>query len=308
MLVHDPTPFAAFHNLLPIESKEAFLSASLFREKPDPEELHRQHANFVQVLKEHVPVMYLSEILGNLRLPHFEQDLRSNPNYIFTHDAIITIPWVPGGYILGNMRRPLRRDEPTVLAEVAQTLGYEEILKLPPELYLEGGDVMPLCHDGRRLLLMGYGPRTTEQTLFYFQQTLVQDGLVDEVIGVRLAPWRLNLDGCFFPVSKDTIVAHPGSILDGIRLGRGFASKLEPVPYFREIGFDIIEATREESYFQQACNFACVAARKLVAYNMTDRINKALRARSVEVISVEGDELVKGNGGPHCMTRPFYGV
>jgi N-dimethylarginine dimethylaminohydrolase len=82
--------------------------------------------------------------------------------------------------------------------------------------------------------------------------------------------------------------------------------KLDPLPYFKDHGFEIIEATKEESYFQQACNFVCLGTKKLVAYNMTERINEALRTRSFEVIGIEGDELVKGNGGPHCMTRPFY--
>jgi N-dimethylarginine dimethylaminohydrolase len=306
IIVHDPTPFTAFDDFLTIEDEEAFFSASLFREKPDIQKLHRQHADFVEVLKEHVPVMYLSEILGNSSVPIFEHDLQTNPNHIYTHDAIITIPWVPEGYILGNMKKPIRRDEPIVLAKVAEILGYKEILKIPSDLYLEGGDVMPFCHEGRRVLLMGYGPRTAEKTLFYLQQTLVQDGIIDDIIGLRLAAWRLNIDGCFFPVSEDTIVSHPGSIQGGIRLGRGFMSKLDPISYFKALGFEIIEATVEESYFQQACNFVCLGARKLVAYNMTKRINEALRGKSFEVIGIEGDEMVKGNGGPHCMTRPFY--
>lgn len=306
IIVHDPTPFGAFDDFLSIENEEAFFSASLFREKPNPQELHRQHAGFVEVLKEHASVMYLSEILGDSSLPAFERYLRTNPNHVYTHDAIITIPWIPGGYILGNMRKPIRRDEPIVLAKAAEILGYEEILKIPSDLHLEGGDVMPFWHGGSRILLMGYGPRTAEKTLLYFQQTLIQDGIIDEVIGLNLAAWRLNIDGCFFPVSDDTIVSHPGSIQGGIRLGRGFMSKLDPVSYFKEIGFDIIEATAEESYYLQACNFVCLGAGKFVAYNMTERINEILRSKSFEVIGVEGDELVKGNGGPHCMTRPFY--
>jgi arginine deiminase len=39
---------------------------------------------------------------------------------------------------------------------------------------------------------------------------------------------------------------------------------------------------------------------------MTDRINDLLRGAGLDIIGMDGDELVKGNGGPHCMTRPVY--
>ena len=296
ILVHDPTAFAAFDDFLILEDEDQFLAASLFRQMPDVQELHWQHAKFVGLLKEHVCVMYLSEIIGNPKVPAFERYLRHNPNHIFTHDAIITIPWIPDGFILGNMKKPIRRDETIVLSKVAEILGYKEILSIPQDLYLEGGDVIPFCFEGRKILLIGYGPRTSEKTLYYFQETLIQDGLIDEVIGIRLADWRLNLDGCFSPVSENTIVSHPDSILGGIRLGRSFMGTLNPISYFKDLGFDIIEATREESFFQQTCNFVCRGGRKLAAYNMTERINEILRSKSFEVIGFEGAQLVKGNG------------
>ena len=189
ILVHDPTAFAAFDDFLILEDEDQFLAASLFRQKPDLQELHVQHAKFVGLLKEHVCVMYLSEIIGNPKVPAFERYLRHNPNHIFTHDAIITIPWIPDGYILGNMKKPIRRDETIVLSKVAEILGYKEILSIPQDLYLEGGDVIPFCLEGRKILLVGYGPRTSEKTLYYFQETLIQDG------------WKTYL--LFFAVSQN---------------------------------------------------------------------------------------------------------
>lgn len=306
LIVHDPTGFDAFQEFSKYGSNNELLDKFLFRERPDSAILHNQHLKFVESLKKHVAVKYLGEILGDKNLPIYENSLRRNPNHMYTHDAIITIPWIPDGYILGNMRKEIRRREPLVLAKVAKDLGLKEILTIPSHLYLEGGDVIPFCYDDKKAFLMGYGPRTSLEALYFLRETLVMDGIVDEIVGLKLAEWRLNIDGCFFPVSDKIIVFNPDSILEGILLGRHNVRKISPIEYFKEHGFVIVEATRDESYQLQACNFVCLDRGKLVAYNMTERINNILREKGLEVIGIEGDQLVKGNGGPHCMTRPVY--
>lgn len=306
LIVHDPTAFDAFQGFSECRGDDDLLGKFLFRERPDADRAHAQHVKFVESLKKHVEVKYLAEILGSSRLPIYETFLRKNPNHMYTHDAIITIPWVPDGYIPANMRKEIRRKERVVLAKVAENLGLKEILTIPSHLYLEGGDVMPLCYGGKRALLMGYGPRTSMGTLYFLRETLVTDGIVDEIVGFKLAEWRLNIDGCFFPVSDRIIVSHVGSILEGILLGRHNVRKISPIDYFKALGFVIIEATRNESYQLQACNFVCLDRGRLAAYNMTNRINNLLRDKGLEVIGIEGDQLVMGNGGPHCMTRPVY--
>jgi N-dimethylarginine dimethylaminohydrolase len=306
LIVHDPTDFGAFRDFASATDSEQLLTKFLFREPPDVERLREQHRDFVTALRQHVEVRYLAEILGGSDLRLYETYLRNNPNYLYTHDALVTLPWAPGGYILGNMKEAVRRDEPVVLARVADRLGLKEIIKIPSHLYLEGGDVMPFCCGGKRALLMGYGPRTSKETLFFLRDTLISDGIVDEIVGFQLAEWRLNIDGCFFPVSDGIAVAQPESIVDGVLLGRDYTEKIRPLEFFQRLGFVIVEATREESYFKQACNFVCLGRGAFAAYGITERINNILRAEGLRIIAIAGDELVKGNGGPHCMTRPIY--
>jgi N-dimethylarginine dimethylaminohydrolase len=307
LIVHDPTEFGALQEFpLTTDCKE-LLAEFLFREHPNIKQLHHQHTNFIRTLRQHIKISYLSEILGNSHLPLYKNFLRKSPNLLYTHDAIITIPWIPDGYILGNMKKVIRRDEAVVLSKVADILGLKEIIKIPLHLYLEGGDVIPLCYDNKRIFLMGYGPRTSKETLLFLRDHLIlKDKAIDEIIGCKLAEWRLNVDGCFFPVSGNIIVAHLESILDGILLGQNYTERINPVEYFKKLGFTIIEATKEESYFRQACNFVCLDKNKFAAYNITDRVNNLLRLKGIEIIGFEGDQLVKGNGGPHCMTRPIY--
>ena len=306
MVVHDPTQFGAFQDFSSVKADKNLLAKFLFREQPHVEELHRQHLNFVTELRNRVPSAYLAEILGSSNLPLYKNYLTTNPNHMFTHDALITIPWIPDGYILGRMKKTIRSTEPVVLNKVAQILGLTEIIRIPQDLYLEGGDVMPICSEGKKVFLIGYGPRTSEETLFFLRDTLVRDGVVDQVIGFQIAEWRLNIDGCFFPLSENTAVAHRESIVGGILLGPDYTERINPLDFLEESGFTIIEATRDESYLKQACNFACLGDGAFVAYNITDRINDILRSKGFEVIGVPGDQLVKGNGGPHCMTRPIY--
>jgi N-dimethylarginine dimethylaminohydrolase len=306
MVVHDPTAFGAFDALDGIADGNALLRASLFRERPDVGALARQHAAFVSVLNEHTRVLRVADLLGKAGLTAHREKLERNPNHVFTHDALITLPWAPEAAILGNMREPLRREEPMVLEEVARALGLREIVRLPAGVFLEGGDVIPLCIAEKRTLLVGFGPRTSEEALPVLIELLGERGWVDEVIGVKLAAWRLNVDGCFFPVSDDTVVAHLESVEGGVHWTAEGPRPIDPATHFRNLGFEIVEAAREESYGQQACNFVCLGGKRLVAYKMTERINDALRERGFDVIGVDGSELVKGNGGPHCMTRPVY--
>jgi N-dimethylarginine dimethylaminohydrolase len=307
VIVHDPTEFGAFQGFSAC-GRENLLGNFLFRDHPNVEKLRAQHENFVAELKTRVRVAYLSEILGKLNADLHKSHFAANPNHIFTHDALITVPWIPDGYILGRMRKELRKSEPAVMEKAAHLMGLREIIKIPPNLFLEGGDVIPISLDGKKIFLIGYGPRTSKETSFFLRETLVRDGVIDEIVGFQIAEWRLNIDGCFFPLGNHIAVAQRESIVAGLLLGRDYAEPIDPLHYFEKSGFAIIAATKEESYLQQACNFVCLGDGTFVAYNMTERINDILRARGFKIISVSGDELVKGNGGPHCMTRPIYKV
>lgn len=306
LIVHDPTEFSAFRDVTRVSNHRELLATYLFREIPDIDLLHAQHAAFVEVLRQDLPVYYVKDILGHSQTLGFRDYLSANANQMFTHDALITLPWLPDGYILANMKRPIRRNEPVVMGAVAQALGLKEIVRIPPALSLEGGDVIPFCYDNKKALLVGYGPRTSEEALWFLRETLVRDGIVDEIIGFELAAWRLNIDGCFFPVSERLAVSHRESICSGILFSRQSSQKIAPVAFFEAHGFTIVEATRDESYFMQACNFVCLGAHQFVAYNLTERINSILRSEGLRIVGVCGDQLVMGNGGPHCMTRPVY--
>ena len=146
--------------------------------------------------------------------------------------------------------------------------------------------------------------RTTWQTVKFLQNTLIKQGIIDNIIAFKLAPWRINLDGCFVPVDNKTIVSHLESILETWFLDEAEESKIDVLDYFHSIGFSIIRALKDDSIYYQVCNIFCASSREIFAYGMNESVN--MKLGNFKIHKVEGTNLVLGTGGPRCMTRPIY--
>lgn len=303
-IVHDPVRAGAFRAMRGIDDPGVLEAEFLYRSAPDPGLYGAQHARFVAELRRHVGrIYYLEELVGDDRSYALTGD---NPNHVFTRDSLITIPWVPGGYIGARMRPPMRRRERILMVRGARRLGLREILHVPECLFLEGGDVIPFAADDRRILLVGYGPRTSSDAPAFLQKKLIPEFL-DEIIAIGLADWRMNLDGGLVAVADDVVVSDTASILRAELLDRGGRRELDIFSFFRDLGFRVISTTREESVYAQSCNCVCVGNRTIIYYDLCPRVGNLLRQHGVTVRCVAGSELVKGRGGPRCMTRPIYG-
>ncbi|MBC7790049.1 MAG: hypothetical protein H7Z74_08885 [Anaerolineae bacterium] len=303
VIVHDPVATGAFATMEDIDDPAQLVRELLFRERPEARLYARQHLAFVELLREHVErVIYLSEIIGE---HEFFDAARANPNQVFTRDSIITLPWLPGGYITPHMAKALRRPESAATGLALQRLGLSEIIRLPEHLFLEGGDVIPYSREGRRTLLVGYGRRTQVETLFYLQQMLIPE-YADEIIGLELAPWRMNLDGGFVPIAEDVVVSNSESIIAAIHFDAHTHRALNVFDMLRDLGTKVIDTTADESVFGQACNCLCLGERRVIYYDLNPRVRAELERHGIEVHSTPGSELVKGRGGPRCMSRPIY--
>lgn len=301
VLVHDPAETRALDRLLAIPGDELG-ERSLFRAHPDPERFAGEHAAFVASLERAgVETVRLTDVVDE----QGRRALEENPNHVYTRDAAITLPWLPGRFVRGAMRRSVRRGEPEVLASALAALGLEEIVASPQECFLEGGDVIPLAHEGRRTLLVGFGPRSSRGGIDVLWRHLHPLAL-DEIVGVEIVPERMNLDGVLVPVTDDTVVVDRSSIVRTFVLDANGERPIDVLALLSELGLEPLEVTREEATMLQACNCFCLGGRRVIAYHLCDRVAEQLRSRDIEVLTVPGRELIKGTGGPRCMTRPLY--
>jgi N-dimethylarginine dimethylaminohydrolase len=299
ILVHDPVAAGAFAALDPASAPEEFL----FRDHPDPALYGAQHAALVAELRRHVPRVHLLSTLA-AGDPAWERTGRSI-NQIFTRDSLITLPWVPGGYIKSRMKPELRRAESDTMEVAVRKLGLTELLPVPETILLEGGDVVPFARDGRRSLLMGWGPRSTRSAALFLRDALVPDH-ADEVIAIQLADWRMNLDGGLLPVANDVVLCDIESIVSAELIDGAGERTIDVLALFRSLGMEVVAVTREESVFGQGCNCVCLGDRVVVCYDLCPRVAGLMRERGLDVRTVPGSELVKGRGGPRCMSRPIY--
>jgi N-dimethylarginine dimethylaminohydrolase len=82
---------------------------------------------------------------------------------------------------------------------------------------------------------------------------------------------------------------------------------VDPLATLRSLEVAVVEVTKEESVFQEACNFLALGGRQAICYDLAPRLLPLLAGHEVRAIPVPGSELVKGTGGPRCMSRPVYG-
>ena len=300
VLVHDPAETGALERLVEIPAEE-LAQRSLFRAHPDPEGFAREHAALVSSLESAgVEVVRLLDFVDE----HGRRALVANPNHVYTRDAAITLPWLPGRFVRGAMRRSVRRGEPEVLASALGALGLEEILAAD-ECFLEGGDVIPLAHGDRRALLVGFGPRSSRDGIDVLWRHL-HPWALDEIIGIQIVPERMNLDGLLVPVSDDTVIVDRSSIVRSFVVDVNGERPVDVLALLSERGLEPLEVTRPEATALQACNCCCLGGRRVIAYDLCRRVAEELLAREIEVRTISGRELIKGTGGPRCMTRPLY--
>ena len=65
-------------------------------------------------------------------------------------------------------------------------------------------------------------------------------------------------------------------------------------------GGDPLAAAREQ--WNDGANTLCVAPGRVIVYNRNVCTNRCLRQAGIETIEIEGSELVRGRGGPRCMS------
>jgi len=206
---------------------------------------------------------------------------------------------------------------------------------------LEGGDVHVLRRD---LLALGMSERTSAAGIDVLTEELFRTSDVTDVLVVLLPAHRtaIHLDMIFTMLDREMCCVYPPYFLGPTRLPvlhvrRGVDGVRQADNLFaalQELGLPLSpipcggarRTVQEREQWASGCNFVAVGPGQVVAYDRNEHTLESLEKeggfRSVEgadfvsgdvrlgsderfAITFEGSELVRGGGGPRCMTLPL---
>ena len=254
------------------------------------------------------------------------------PNLYFTRDPGAMIG---PGLALSAMKTGARNRETFLLdlirrfhpmfSSIGETLWYA------PDMgdSLEGGDIMVLSDSA---IAVGASVRSGSDAIEELSRRLFSsDSGIREVLVIRIPAARayMHLDTVFTMVDRDSFTLFPGveeairvfrlspSEGSGIKpressirireeksLKKGISGVLGmPVRILKSGGRDRGAAAREQ--WNDSANTLAVKPGTVITYNRNTASNEALRKAGIKVLEIEGSELVRGRGGPRCMSMPL---
>ncbi len=187
---------------------------------------------------------------------------------------------------------------------------------------IEGGDILVL---NEKSIAVGCSVRTSapaiedlaEKAFAYLSK--LEQILIIEIPKVRAF---MHLDTVLTMVDYDKFTIYPGiePLVKVYRIERGkdgliystVNHKLSkalgmalntPIELIRSGGGNPITAAREQ--WNDSTNTLAIAPGKVVTYSRNEASNDVLRSYGIDVIEIADSELIRGRGGPRCMSMPL---
>ncbi|APG61194.1 dimethylarginine dimethylaminohydrolase family protein [Christiangramia salexigens] len=265
------------------KSKEHILANTYPKEEDMVEEMEA----VAEVLKKYDVTVYRPEII---------QDY----NQIFTRDIAFVID---DKFIKSNIL-PDRDQEIEAIDHVLKQIDPENIIQLPEEAHIEGGDVMPM---GDYIFVGTYKGKDykdfiTARTNIQAVEALKKIFPEKKVISFSLKKSNtiakdnaLHLDCCFQPVGKNKAIIYKGGFL--------IESEYEWLVNF--FGKDnVYEISRDEMYHMNS-NIFSISEDVVISEKNFTRLNTWLREQGITVEEVPYAEISKQEGLLRCSTLPL---
>ncbi|NJH85434.1 arginine deiminase [Staphylococcus agnetis] len=194
---------------------------------------------------------------------------------------------------------------------------------------IEGGDELVLS---KEVLAIGISERTSAQAIERLARSIFSNPVstFKKIIAIEIPTSRtfMHLDTVFTMIDYDKFTMHAAILKseghmniftietcvgdDNIKIthSKQLKQTLEDALNIDNIEFiptgngDTIDGPREQ--WNDGSNTLCIRPGVVVTYDRNYVSNTLLREKGLKVIEIPGGELVRGRGGPRCMSQPLY--
>lgn len=270
----------------------------------DPKSLEHILAGTYPLEKDMVAEMEsFARVLEKYNVKVYRPDIIENYNQIFTRD----IGFVIDDFFIKANILPDRDFEFAAIQSVVNQINPNKILNPPPEVHIEGGDVILW----NNYLFIGtykgadysqiQTARTNIQGVAYikkmFPNKIVKEfDLIKSTVNAREN--ALHLDCCFQPVGNNK----------GIIYSNGFINKSDYQYLVNLFGKDNLFHITQEEMYQMNSNVFSIAEDVVVSERNFTRLNQWLRSQGFTVEEISYAEISKQEGLLRCSTLPLERV
>ena len=242
----------------------------------------------------------VAEVLKKYNVQVFRPEVIDSYNQIFSRDIAFVID---NTFIKSNIL-PDREREYIAIENIISQINPENIVVLPEECHIEGGDVMPW---NEYIFIGTYSGND-------YSNFITARTNIDAVIALQeLFPHKkvksfelrksntnakenaLHLDCCFQPIGKDKAILHKNGFL--------VESEYEwLVNFFGKE--NIFEITKDEMYLMNS-NVFSISEEVIISEKKFTRLNTWLKEKGFTVEEVSYSEIAKQEGLLRCSTLPL---
>lgn len=251
------------------------------------------------------------------------------PNLYFTRDPATV---VGGGVSINVMKTESRRRENWLLSLIARNNPLFASARIHQDYTamssIEGGDILMLSD---KCVICGSSARTEVWAIEGFAKRMLSpieiggEGL-QTVLVIQIPYTRayMHLDTVFTMVDRDAFCMFPGVSSSvkvfSMKQGKGGNLDIQMEPSLKQAlkralgvpavniiksgGNDAIASAREQ--WNDSTNTLAIAPGKVITYCRNVVSNEVLQNNGIEVLPIKGSELVRGRGGPRCMSMPLW--
>jgi dimethylargininase len=247
-----------------------------WRGQPDAVTIAEEHAALCELLAD----AGAEVVIANAPAP-------GDADAIYVYDPVLI---GDGGAVLLRLGKEQRLGEARMLEPALAEAGIRIAARMEAPATADGGDMFWLDDE---TLLVGRGYRTNDAGVDAIRAALPDANvLVFDLPHLNGRAEVLHLMSLVSPLADDLVVAYLPLL--PVRL----------VELFDARGIAIVEVPEPE-FDSMGANVLALAPRRALALERNVETRRRLERAGVEVLTYEGTELSKGDGGPTCLTRPL---